>query len=158
MMMAGHGRVGRVGKYLNEDGTLAFLVRSAWLGMRTAIAAELKEFGLSPAQYATLMIVEDNPGLSNADIGRKVSSSRQSANEMLAALERDGLIKRLPHPKDRRTQQIQITEAGRVMLKQARIAVGRREGELEALFSEEQRTAARTWLDGIAEACSPDEG
>jgi DNA-binding MarR family transcriptional regulator len=146
-----------VGKYLNADGALAFLVRSAWLGMRTAIGAELKEFGLSTSQYATLMIVQDNPGLSNADIGRKVSSSRQSANEMLAGLERDGLIQRLPHPEDRRTQQIQITEAGRALLKQARIAVHRREAELEAGFSEDERAAVRAWLEGIAEACAPDE-
>lgn len=147
-----------MGKYLNAEGALAFLVRSAWLGMRTAIGAELKEFGLSTSQYATLMIVQDHPGLSNADIGRKVSSSRQSANQMLAGLERDGLIERLPHPDDRRTQQIQITEAGRALLKQARIAVARREAELEAGFSQEQRAAVRAWLEGIAEACAPDEG
>jgi DNA-binding MarR family transcriptional regulator len=138
-----------VGKYLNADGALAFLVRSAWLSMRAAIGAELKEFGLSTSQYATLMIVQDHPGLSNADIGRKVSSSRQSANEMLAALERDGLIERLPHPGDRRTQQIQITEAGRAVLKRARVAVARREAELEAGLSAEQRAAVRAWLEEI---------
>src|SRR5256885_14266780 len=88
------GRVGRVGTFKTHEGGLAFLVRHTWLGMRTAIGAALKEYGLSTAQYATLMLVQENPGLSNADIGRKVSSSRQSANEMLAGLERDGLIQR----------------------------------------------------------------
>ncbi|WP_207401236.1 MarR family winged helix-turn-helix transcriptional regulator [Actinomadura roseirufa] len=146
-----------MGKYLNADGALAFLVRSAWLGMRAAIGAELKEFGLTTPQYATLMIVQDHPGLSNADVGRKVSSSRQSANEMLAGLERDGLIERAPHPADRRTQQIQITEDGRALLRRARIAVARREAELEAGFSPEQRAAARAWLEGIAKVCAAEE-
>ncbi|WP_433334597.1 MarR family winged helix-turn-helix transcriptional regulator [Spirillospora sp. CA-294931] len=139
------------------EGALAFLVRSAWLGMRTAIGAELKEFGLSTPQYATLMIVHDHPGLSNADIARKVSSSRQSANEMLAGLERDGLIERRPHPGDRRTQRIDITEEGRALLDKARVAVARREADLEAAFTEEQRENIRAWLEGIAEACTADE-
>ncbi|WP_067450109.1 MarR family winged helix-turn-helix transcriptional regulator [Actinomadura macra] len=147
-----------MGKYLNTDGALAFLVRSAWLGMRAAIGTELEEFGLSTPQYATLMIVQDHPGLSNADIARKVSSSRQSANEMLSGLERNGLIQRLPHPGDRRTQQIQITEAGRALLERARIAVTRREAELESGLDEQQRAAFRAWLEGIAEACVPDDG
>jgi DNA-binding MarR family transcriptional regulator len=143
-----------VGSLKNHEGGLAFLVRNTWLGMRTAIGAVLKEYGISTPQYATLMLVQDNPGLSNADIGRMVSSSRQSANEMLAGLERDGLIERLPHPSDRRTQQIQITEAGRERLALARVAVARREAELEAGFTAEQRAAVRDWMDGIAQACS----
>ncbi len=146
-----------VGHFRNDEGTLSFWVRSAWLGMRASIGVDLKELGLSTPQYATLMIVDEHPGLSNADIGRKVSSSRQSANEMLAGLERDGLIERLPHPADRRTQQIKITEAGRDLLAQARVAVARRETELEAGFSAEQRAAVRAWLEGIVEACAPDD-
>ncbi|QXJ26678.1 MarR family transcriptional regulator [Actinomadura graeca] len=134
------------------------MVRSAWLGMRAAIGAELEEFGLSTPQYATLLIVQDHPGLSNADIGRKVSSSRQSANEMLAGLERNGLIVRRPHPADRRTQAIEITEDGRALLRRARLAVARRETDLEAGLDEEQRAAFRSWLRGISDACVPDEG
>lgn len=143
-----------MGQFKNYEGGLAFLVRHTWLSMRAAIGAELKEYGLSTAQYATLMIVDENPGLSNADIGRKVSSSRQSANEMLAGLERDGLIERLPHPTDRRTQRIEITDAGRDRLAKARVLVARREAELEATFTDEERAAVRAWLEGIARACS----
>jgi DNA-binding MarR family transcriptional regulator len=129
------------------------MVRKVWLQMRAAIGEELKEFGLSTSQYATLMMAEARPGMSVAEIAREVASSRQAANEMLGGLEADGLIERLPNPNDRRTHQIQVTDAGRTRLKKARVAVTRRETELEAAFTPEQRAAVRDWLDGIAEAC-----
>lgn len=68
-------------------------------------------------------------------------------------LEMEGLIERRPNPADRRTHQIHVTESGRARLAAARIAVARREAELEAMFTPEQREAIRDWLEGISEAC-----
>ena len=139
--------------YRDETGSLAFMVRKVWLSMRSAIGEELKEFGLSTSQYATLMMTEANPGMSIADIAREVACTRQSANEMLGGLESQGLIERRPNPTDRRTHRIHITASGRTRLAEARVAVARREAELEAAFTPAQRTAIRDWLDGIYEAC-----
>ncbi|NUU26254.1 MAG: MarR family transcriptional regulator [Streptomycetaceae bacterium] len=121
--------------------------------MRAAIGAELRAYGLTTPQYATLGIAAKTPGCSNSDVARAVGSTRQSANEMLAALERDGLIARGPHPSDRRTQQIHLTPLGEQRLTEAGAAVARREAGLESAFSPEERRIVRTWLDGMAAAC-----
>ncbi|WP_242910513.1 MarR family winged helix-turn-helix transcriptional regulator [Actinomadura terrae] len=145
----------------HDAGTLAFAVRTVWFHMRAAIGEELKAFGLSTAQYATLMMTQAHPGMSVADIARHVASTRQAANEMLAGLEAQGLVERHPNPSDRRSHQIHITDSGRERLAEARVAVARREAELEAAFTSEQRSAARDWLDGVATACrllSPSAG
>ncbi|MEO3872743.1 MarR family transcriptional regulator [Nonomuraea sp. B12E4] len=134
-------------------GSLTFMVRTVWLNMRSAIGEELKAFGLSTSQYATLMMAGAQPGMSASDIARKVASTRQAANEMLAGLELEGLIERRPSPSDRRTHRIQLTEAGEARLAEAREAVARREAELEAAFTPEQRAAVRDWLEGISAAC-----
>lgn len=134
-------------------GALTFMVRKVWLAMRSAIGEELKAFGLTTSQYATLMMTAGNPGMSVADIAREVGSTRQAANEMLGGLEKEGLIERHPHPTDRRTHRIQPTAAGLELLDQARIAVDRREIELEAGFPDDQRAAIRAWLDGMAKVC-----
>lgn len=134
-------------------GSLTFMVRRAWLNMRAAIGAELAEFGLSTSQYATLMMTEARPGMSVADIARNVASTRQAANEMLGTLEREGLIERRRNPSDRRTQQVHVTPSGVDLLARARVAVDRRETELEAALTPEQREAIRDWLEGIAQAC-----
>lgn len=99
------------------------------------------------------MMTEAHPGMSVADVAREVASSRQAANEMLGGLELEGLIERRPNPTNRRIHQIHVTESGRVRLAEARVAVDRREAELEAAFTPEQRGTIRDWLEGISEAC-----
>ncbi|WP_405493939.1 MarR family winged helix-turn-helix transcriptional regulator [Nocardia sp. NBC_00511] len=136
-----------------EGGSLTFMVRKVWLSMRSAIGESLADFGLTSSQYATLMMTQHRPGMSVADIAREVASSRQAANEMLGGLEKEGLIERRPHPTDRRTHQIYVTDAGRELYARAEIAVDRREAELEAAFTPAQRAAVRVWLSGMAEAC-----
>lgn len=139
---------------MNSDrdaaGSLTFTVRRAWLTMRSAIGAELTEFGLSTSQYATLMMTSARPGLSVAAIARNVASSRQAANEMLGGLEREGLIERGSDPTDRRVHRIYVTESGQARLAAARVAVARREEELEAAFTPAQRRLIRDWLDAVS--------
>ncbi|MEV0271715.1 MAG: MarR family transcriptional regulator [Hamadaea sp.] len=148
-----------MGTFLSEPGSLAFQVRTAWLGLRGALNAQLKAYGLSTPQYATLMILEAHPGSSNSDVARACAATRQAANEMLAAFERDGLIERRPHPGDRRTHQLFLTDAGRRRLAEARVAAAAWETEIEAGFSDEERAVVRKWLEGVYGACAlSDEG
>ncbi|GLX24018.1 MULTISPECIES: MarR family winged helix-turn-helix transcriptional regulator [Streptomyces] len=132
---------------------LSFLVRQTWLGMRAAIGAELAEFGLTVPQFATLMMVRASPGMSVAQLARSVGSTRQAANEMLTALQRDGLITRSPHPTDRRTHQLHVTELGSARYEEALPAVTRREAELEEGLPPGQREAALAWMSAVASAC-----
>lgn len=138
---------------LGEDGVISFGVRHVWLGMRAAIEDELAEFGLTVPQFATLMMLEQTPGLTVAEVARLCGSTRQSANEMVAGLESRGLIERFPHPTDRRAHQLHATEAGLETFAKARPAVRRREEELEAGLSPQVRRAAREWMAALAAAC-----
>ncbi|MEV7617885.1 MarR family transcriptional regulator [Streptomyces sp. NPDC089799] len=132
---------------------LSFLVRHTWLTMRAEIGAELEGFGLTVPQFATLMMVRTSPGMSVAQLARSVGSTRQAANEMLAALVRDGLITRSPHATDRRTHQLHVTDRGSTRFEEALPAVLRREAELEAGLTREQREAALTWMSAVTAAC-----
>ena len=138
----------------DPDGVLTFLVRHTWLSMRAVIEDELSAHGLTVPQFATLMMLDKQPGLSIADVARLCASTRQAANEMVTGLENEGLAVRSPHPTDRRTHQVHMTPAGRERYIAARPGVLRREARLEAGLSEAQRTAAREWMLGIAGACS----
>jgi DNA-binding MarR family transcriptional regulator len=129
-----------------EKGCVTFLVRHAWLSMRSALADALDEHGLSVQQYGTLLCVREKPGLTVAEVGRMVGTTRQSANELIAGMERADLVERRPNPKDRRTQQVHLTPAGERRLAEATPAIRKVEDELEASFSTADRAAARAWL------------
>jgi DNA-binding MarR family transcriptional regulator len=139
-------------------GCVTFLVRHAWLSMRSAVAAALAEHGLSVQQYGTLLILAQKPGCTIAELARKVGTARQSANELITGMERADLLERRANPADRRSQQLYLTEAGRQRLTDATPVVGKVERELEAGFTPADRAAARAWLEHMVAADSSDNG
>jgi len=129
-----------------------FLVRHAWLSLRSVVAEALVRHDLSVAQFASLLLLEQTPGMSVTDVARKVSTARQSANEMLAGLERAGLVERHQHPSDRRAQQIFLTPAGRDRLAAAAPTVRAVESRLAAGFTEDELKVVSAWLARMAAA------
>jgi DNA-binding MarR family transcriptional regulator len=143
-----------MGAVTEDKNCSTFLVRHAWLSMRGVVAEALVDHGLSVAQFASLMILDEHPGASVADVARRVSTARQSANEMLGGLERAGLIERLPHPQDRRTQQIFLTDAGRARFDAARPAVKAVEERLSEGFTADELAVVNAWLSRMAAAAA----
>jgi DNA-binding MarR family transcriptional regulator len=140
----------------NPHACLTFLVRHAWLSMRTVVAGVLVEHELSVAQYGTLVLLAEQPGITVAEVARKVGTARQSANELLTGLERSGLIERRAHPRDRRSQQVFLTDRGRDRIDAATPAVQAVEAQLEAEFSAADRAAVRSWLVHMAASGAPE--
>jgi DNA-binding MarR family transcriptional regulator len=59
---------------------------------------------------------------------------------------------RQPHPTDRRSQQVFLTEAGRERLAEALPAVQAVEARLAGGFTAEEMTVVTTWLTRMTEA------
>ena len=138
-------------------GCSTFLVRHAWLALRGVVAEALVRHELSVAQFASLLMLDEVPGLSVADVARKVSTARQSANEMLGGLERAGLVERRPHPSDRRTQQIFLTDAGRQRLAEAVPTVQAVEARLASGFTADEIAVVNAWLQRMTEVTAAGE-
>ncbi|GAA2386413.1 MarR family transcriptional regulator [Dactylosporangium salmoneum] len=137
-----------------EDACSTFLVRHAWLALRGHVAEALVQHDLSVAQFASLLMLDEDPGMSVADVARRVSTARQSANEMLGGLERAGLVERRPHPTDRRSQQIFLTEAGRARLGETLPIVQAVEGRLSQGFTPDQLAVVNAWLRRMTEGAA----
>jgi DNA-binding MarR family transcriptional regulator len=56
-------------------------------------------------------------------MGERLQLHPTSVTNIVDRLEADGLVKRLPHPTDRRTTLAEITEAGRQRREEATVAV-----------------------------------
>ncbi|MGN6331322.1 MAG: MarR family winged helix-turn-helix transcriptional regulator [Motilibacteraceae bacterium] len=101
---------------------IGYLLKQVQGRLHTALAAALKDHDLTVAQYATLVAVNDEPGLSNADLARRAFVTPQSSHRLLAELEEAGLVVRTPHPAHRRVLQSQLTAAGSRRLQRANVA------------------------------------
>ena len=103
----------------DTDGRLAFCLRAAGRMMR--MRSDGRE-----GQKRILVMLNGGP-LTQRDLTERLGIQPGSASEIVSKLESGGMIRRTPNPEDRRTMDIQLTEAGRE----------------EAVRAEENRRASR---------------
>lgn len=91
------------------------------------VDASLGPFNLSFARYEVLMLLSfSRTGrLPLGKIGQRLQVHPASVTNVIDRLERDGLVRRLPHPSDQRTTLAAITPSGRKAAKLATEAVNR---------------------------------
>lgn len=96
-------------------------VKSGWIGyslkitqhrLRQRLEAELAGIGITAAQNAVLLAIAGDPRISNASLARAAFVTPQSMQGILVNLERDGLIRRSPHPVHGRIIMTELTDAG----------------------------------------------
>jgi DNA-binding MarR family transcriptional regulator len=126
--------------------TLLYLVGRLDRVVRRAIQEAVHEQGLSVNEFTTLSVLARRHGLSNAQLARRSLVSPQSANEVLLALERFGLVRRQAHPAHGRILQTRLTTKGRRVLATCGDRVAEVEDRMVAGLSPGQQAALRRAL------------
>lgn len=112
--------------------TLGYFLKRAQHAFRTRIDEALRPVGLTAPQFAVLVAIDADAGISNAALARAAFVTPQSMQGMLSNLERDGLLTRTNHPGHGRILRNQLTPRGRQILEEARCHVQ----EAERLIAE----------------------
>jgi DNA-binding MarR family transcriptional regulator len=76
------------------------------------LRADANPGGLNFSQTAALARLEENGGMTTADLARTEAMKPQSMGTILAGLEQDGLVERKPHPTDGRQVLFSLTASG----------------------------------------------
>lgn len=95
---------------------ISYVVGRLDRALRREIGALVAPHGLTVPQYTALSILRDRAGLSNAQLARRTYVTPQSMNEVIAALERDGLVARSPAANHGRVLEVTVTRRGRDVL------------------------------------------
>lgn len=113
--------------------------------------ARLRDLGFATAQLPVLTALKDGDRLSQTELARWAKVEQPTMAQMLARMERDGLVKREADPRDRRSSLISLTDealarlpAGRAVLRQgnADITKGLSSQEVDTLVSLLKRVLA----------------
>ncbi|RKT71349.1 DNA-binding MarR family transcriptional regulator [Saccharothrix variisporea] len=112
--------------------------------------------GLTVAQYATLLVLSENPGVSAAELARKCRVTPQTMTTILRNLEAGGLIARVPHEVHRNVLETRLTEAGRSAFETADARASAVERRLADEFSDEERATLRALLGRAARVLGED--
>ena len=133
-----------------EQGHLAYLLRQAQAATRLTIERALTALGVTSAQFVVLTMLRAYPGLSGADLARVALLTPQTVGVIIRNLERDGAIKKTPHPIHGRVLQWTLTRRGAVLLGKCRRHVQAVERRLASGLSAKALAAVRRWLSKIA--------
>ncbi len=95
--------------------------------LQATVDERLKPHGLTFARYEALVLLSfsQRGSLPMRMMGERLQLHPTSITNIVDRLESDGLARRLPHPTDRRTTLVELTEAGRARLLDATTAVTR---------------------------------
>jgi DNA-binding MarR family transcriptional regulator len=140
---------------------LGYVLRRAQLAVYQDFAQTYAEFGIRPAQYAALTIIERNPGLKQKDVSAALGIKRANFVSMCDELERLDLAARRPVATDRRSYALHLTRKGKALMKKLHAANQEHENRLTAQIGEAGRDtliALLTTLASAAESANGDGG
>ncbi|SFH15340.1 MarR family winged helix-turn-helix transcriptional regulator [Streptomyces mirabilis] len=120
--------------------------------LRSAMDKALREHDLTVPQYSCLELLDEQPGLSNADLARGTFVTRQSANVVLRGLKDAGLITRPATTDHGRALPVHLTPAGQERLHAARSVVYAIEERMIKSIPARRLTALLADLDTMAAA------
>jgi DNA-binding MarR family transcriptional regulator len=133
----------------SHDPQLVYVVGRVNQGVRRELRKKLLPWDLSVPALTALSVLRTRPGLSSAQLSRRSLITPQSMSEVVATLERRGLVQRAVDPSHGRILRMTLTEAGAALLDQIDPVVAALSDELMADVPSEHRAIV---LDGLV-AC-----
>ena len=92
---------------------ILWLLKQAFYFSLTSVNDAISAHGVSTAQIGVLRQLSNEPGLSGAELARRLLISPQGVQLALTALERRGLVERKQDPQHKRILQAYLTDEGR---------------------------------------------
>lgn len=133
-----------------EQGYLAYLLRQAHAAARLSMERALANLGVTTPQFVVLTMLRAYPGLSGAELARVALLTPQTVGVIIRNLERDGAIRKTPHPVHGRALQWTLTKRGAALLDKCRRHAKAIERRLAAGLSSQAQATIRRWLAKIA--------
>jgi DNA-binding MarR family transcriptional regulator len=89
-----------------------FLIRRLHQIHLALFAEECSAFGVTPVQFSLLSLLAAQPGLDQAALAFAVGVDRATTANVVARLEKRGLLRRRPGPTDKRVKLVELTTPG----------------------------------------------
>jgi len=126
-----------------------YLLRQAQLTVYARMIDRLRPFEMTPTQYMVLSLSSSDVGLSSAALARRADITPQSMNEIIAILERKGLLRRRESSENRRILRITLTKEGTRILTQCNRELDEMEEEVFGDFSQKDLSVFRKCLTKV---------
>lgn len=126
------------------ESLLGYNARRAALAVIEVFLERMGAYRLRPVDFSVLSLVTHNAGITSRQLCSALGILPPNLVSLVAALEKRGLIERMPHPRDGRATGLHATPAGLKLMRQAERTAAELEAEVaRRLTPTEQRTLLR---------------
>lgn len=105
---------------------------------------------LHPRDFGVMTMVAAQPGMSQQQLHEKTAIDPSSMVAVIDELEARGLAERRPHPEDRRTRAIFLTDDGQATLARVRVLAANLQREFFGALTAQERKTLHALLQKLA--------
>lgn len=126
------------------ESLVGYNARRAALAIIGEFLTQMAPYGLRPVDFSVLSLITHNAGITSRQLCTALGLLPPNLVGMISALEKRGLIVRLPHPSDGRAMGLHSSAQGRKLMQDAEKTAARLEADATAqLTPAENRTLIR---------------
>lgn len=120
------------------DAILGFHIRLAHGAVYRHFTETFADLELTQKQVSVLWLIDDHPGIAQADIGRRLQMDRATTMAIINRLQARAYLVRGRSPHDGRRQTLTLTAEGHEALHRAREAIRQHEDWLKSRFTADE--------------------
>jgi DNA-binding MarR family transcriptional regulator len=134
---------------------LPILLRRAWYGLNQTFRRRIAHLEITPDQFTALRTIGEagEAGLGQSELTALMASDPNTIASLLTRMQRNGLISRSTHEKDRRAYRIQLLPEGRQRFEEARKIALELQSDVLATLPSENRELFLEQLASVADIC-----
>jgi DNA-binding MarR family transcriptional regulator len=123
----------------NPEAASAFWINRASRLIMRRHETRLRPLGFGMGHLPVLFALDEATALSQKELAARARVEQPTMAEMLARMERDGIVAREPNPEDRRGSLWSLTRSARARLPEAKVALLRGEEEANAHLTKKEK-------------------
>jgi DNA-binding MarR family transcriptional regulator len=131
---------------------LGYALRRAQLVAFDDFIHTFTDLGLRPTQFGVLIVIDQNPGMKQAEVSAALGIQTPNFVALVDELEERGLAQRLPAQNDRRSHALHLTKAGEALLKRVLSRASEMEERLAARLGKGGKEQLLALLDQLCAA------
>ncbi|MBP9878148.1 MAG: MarR family transcriptional regulator [Alphaproteobacteria bacterium] len=128
-------------------GLLGYNLRKAQLAVFQSFQNAIAPYDVSPGQFGILVLISENPGLSQSELGNAMGIDRSTMVAVIDRLETRKFVMRQGSPYDRRSYALQLTPEGQELVSKLVPLVKQHE---DSIASELSKTELNQLIDMLA--------
>jgi len=133
----------------DPDVLVGFWINLASRTIVRILDSRLRPFGFAMSNLPVLRALGEGGARSQKDLAQIARVEQPTMAEMLARMERDGLVQREPNPEDKRGSLTSLTRSARIRFPKARETLIDAEREALAGFSDREKTRFVEFLQRV---------